>query len=320
MTTIGTELSELCGSRVLITGAAGMLGRGFSEALAPLGDQVTVHALSHERLDVTDRDAVMTCAALRPDIIAHCGGMALADECERDPAKAAAVHLDGTRNVGELAKACGARIAYPQSVFIFDGRHLPVTEETNPNPPMAYGRVKLEAERYLLSEVPGALVVRMAGFFGGDHKDKNFVGKFVRDLARGVQTGQSRIEVGDRIWQPTYTLDLARNTLLLLARHRRGVYHMGALGEATFYDVARVCADGLGLAEIVSIELCPSRLFDGDEPARRPHRMVTANLRLEREGLMRQRPWEDALREYLTRPWFDKFRRSAAAFVGRAAS
>ncbi|HEU4719857.1 MAG TPA: NAD(P)-dependent oxidoreductase [Gemmatimonadaceae bacterium] len=307
------ELRSLSGLRILVTGADGMLGRAFREAVAPLGETVTMHALAHAALDVTDRDAVLAYARYRPDVILHCGGLALADVCERDPARARAVHVGGTRNVAELARACGARVVYPQSVFIFDGREIPVTESTVPAPAIVYGTVKLEAERHLLAETEGALSVRMAGFFGGDDKDKNFVGKFVRELDAAVRAGQASIDVGERIWQPTYTLDLARNTLLLVAHRCSGVYHMGALGEATFLEVARVCVEELRLDDRIAVRPSAPEMFEAAEPARRPFRMVTANERLEREGLLRQRRWDVALRDYLARPWFDRFRAPLAA-------
>ncbi|MGH6894028.1 MAG: sugar nucleotide-binding protein, partial [Dongiaceae bacterium] len=170
--------------------------------------------------------------------------------------------------------------------------------------PMAYGRFKLEAEQRMLDLVPDALVVRMAGFFGGDDKDKNFVGQFTRRLADGLAEGISRIEAGDRVWQPTYTIDVARNALLLLALGKTGVYHMGALGEATFHDVAAACVEFLGLTSLMAIVPAPASVFATRELARRPVRMVTAMERLDREGLNRQRHWRVALREYLGRPYF----------------
>lgn len=307
------ELAPLRGARIVLTGAGGMLGRAFVEALEPLGDAVRVHAFPHEALDVTDEAAVLRLAALQPTIVLHCGGMSLADRCEREPELARRVHVEGTRHVGRLALASGARVFYPQSVFIFDGSELPVHEGTVPNPPFTYGRVKLEAERYLLSEVEGSLVVRMAGFFGGEERDKNFVGQFTRELERLLAAGETHYAVGDRVWQPTWTLDHARNTLLLLARGRKGIYNMGAKGEATFFDVATACVDALGLASRIAIEPRPAEGFVRQEPARRPARMLTANTRLEREGLDRMRPWRDALREYLARPYFDRLRRTELA-------
>lgn len=309
----GSELGALVGKSVVVTGADGMLGRAFVEALTPLRGDIQLHAFSCLQLDVTDLDAVLNKASLSADLILHCAGISLADRCEREPERARAVHVDGTRNVGRLARETGARVFYPQSVFIFDGRELPVTEETAPAPTLVYGRVKLEAERHLLATVPGSLVVRMAGFFGGDDKDKNFVGKFTLQLATMLASGPSTCEVGDRVWQPTYTLDHARNVLLLLALGREGIYHMGALGEASFFDVARACLEELGIADRIEVLPCSADQFDQREPARRPKRMVTANLRLDREGLSRQRPWREALAEYLARPYFDALRRKGCA-------
>ncbi len=296
------------GRRVLITGSDGMLGRAFVEALAPLGDAVTVRAYAHAALDVTDVAAVRACERDHPDVILHCAGLTSADLCEREPALARAVHVDGTRHVAALARATGARVFYSQSVFIFDGSVLPVTEATEPTPGLIYGRLKLEAERHLLDTVPGTLAVRLAGFFGGDEKDKNFVGQFTRTLRGMLADGQTHCEVGDRIWQPTYTFDHARNVLLILAHGGVGIYHMGALGEATFFDTAQACVDALGLTERVELRPCPAEVFSAAEAARRPHRMVTANERLDREGLNRQRPWRAALADYLGRPHFDALR------------
>jgi dTDP-4-dehydrorhamnose reductase len=300
-----SELLGLAGTTILISGADGMLGRAFREALSSV--PCTIVALDRAALDVTDRAAVLKQADRSPDFILHCAANVDADACERDPDECRRVQVGGTANIVELATRCGAGVFYPQSVFIFDGQHLPVTEDTTPAPVFAYGRYKLEAERVILREVPGALVVRMAGFFGGDDKDKNFVGKFTRHLRAMRSRNERRYEVGSRVWQPTYTLDLARNTLLLLAMKCSGVYHMGAHGEASFFEVASACVHSLGLTDRIELVAAEPELAL-NELARRPGRMVTATERLDREGLNRQRPWREALHEYLGRPCFDDLR------------
>ena len=298
------DLEALAEKTFLITGADGMLGRAFQECLGELDARVRVIALDREALDVTDRDAVLGWASARADFILHCAANVHADACERDPTACRAVQVCGTVNVALLTRETGARMYYPQSVFIFDGGVLPVTEETQAAPSMAYGRFKLEAEQRMLALVPDALVVRMSGFFGGEEKDKNFVGQFIRQLLDGLAEGISRIEAGNRIWQPTYTIDVARNALLLLALGKTGVYHMGSHGEATFHDLASACVEFLRLSSLMTIMPTPASVFATRELARRPMRMVTAMERLDREGLNRQRHWRDALREYLGRPYF----------------
>lgn len=282
-----------------------MLGRGFRDVLSSVPCNIV--ALDHRTLDVTDREAVLRQADAGPDLILHCAALVDADGCERDPERCRQVQVVGTAHIVELAGRCGARVFYPQSFLIFDGQQLPVTEDTVPAPGSAYARHKLEAEHRVLRDVSGALVVRMAGFFGGDEKDKNFVGKFTRHLRTMRARHERHYVVGSRIWQPTYTLDLARNTLLLLARQCTGLYNMGAAGEASFVDVASACVQFLGLEdEIELVAGDPSAALN--EAARRPPRLVLATERLDREGLNRQRPWRDALREYLARPFFDDLR------------
>jgi dTDP-4-dehydrorhamnose reductase len=302
------NLTSLRGLSVLITGADGMLGRAFAEAIQHLSPETRVDGRPRSALDVTDEEQVMQLTSERPDIIVHCAGLTNADECDRDPENARRVHLDGTRNVTRLASAVGAQILYPQSVFIFNGEELPVTEFTTPAPPFVYGLVKLEAEQHVLKHLETALVVRMAGFFGGDEKDKNFVGQFTRTLKDMLYTGETDICVGDRVWQPSYTLNLASNCLLLLARRCRGIYHMGSLGEATFYEVAVACVDSLGLSDRIQVTPSSSQPFERDEVARRPRRMVTRTDRLDAEELNRQGPWRESLHEYLQRPYFDPWR------------
>jgi dTDP-4-dehydrorhamnose reductase len=301
----------LSGERVLITGGDGMLARGFREVLAGCRN-AAVLALSRQELDITDRAAVQAARAWRPTIVVHCAALALADKCEREPEVARSVLVDGTRNVVDLCRSAGARLLFPQSVFIFDGRDLPVTEATEPFPPFIYGHLKLEAERLALEALTDALVIRMAGFFGGDERDKNFVGLFTRNLRRMLARGQSSCEVGDRIWQPTYTLDHARNSVFLLDRRCTGIYHMGSSGEASFYDVARACVEELRLQDVITIERCPAEIVAAGEPARRPLRMVTATVRLDREGLNLHRPWREGLGVYLARPYFADLRSQEA--------
>lgn len=305
------DLAALSHRTVLVTGAGGMLGSAFREVLETI-PHCRVVSLDRAALDVTDPVAVMALVRERPDVILHCAADVDADRCERDPDRCNAIQVGGTVNVIALAKATGARVVYPQSVFIFDGEELPVTERTTPNPLSAYGRAKWEAEQRLVAELPQSLVIRMAGFFGGDARDKNFVGKFTRQLMELVARHERTCEVGERIWQPTYTRDLAENTLFLLARGCVGVYHMGSLDEASFSEVASACIEDLGLSELMTVRVLSPAERMALERAPRPFRIITANARLRAEGLDRQRHWRVALKEYLSRPFFQARARAAA--------
>lgn len=307
------ELDPLAGRTILITGANGMLGTAFAGLLGRQRFGLTLHALGRNQLDVTDAKSVGEAAALEPDVIVHCAALVDMDRCEREPDHCRRSIVEGTAHVIELARRTGAQLVYPQSVFIYgESPEAPLTEEAHPAPRSGYGRAKLEAEQLVRADCPHALVIRMGGFFGGEERDKNFVGSFSRWLATRVAAGGERFEVGDRIWQPSFTEDLAANSLLLVAHEREGVYHMAAHGEATFFEVASQIVVALGLASRVRLIARPAAQFAARDSAPRPSRSAIDNARLRSEGLDRQRPWRDALAEYLSRPYFQALVPSAA--------
>ncbi len=285
--------------RVLITGAGGMLGSAFTTHC--MEKKYNTRALDHAALDVENRAAVRTQQKWSPDWIIHCAGIVNADFCEENRDACFKNHVEGTQHIVELAKTTGAKLLYPQSFLIFDGKENPITEETVPDPLSVYGEAKWEAEQRVRKELPDALVVRMGGFFGGEEKDKNFVGKFARHLKKCLDESIKEISIGKRVWQPTYTKDLAENCVLLLEHEKIGVYNMASHGEASFYDVASAMVEILGIDDKITIT--PST-DEYKENAKRPDRAVMENRRLQEEGLDRMRGWKDALGEYLSQKYF----------------
>src|SRR3990172_6575594 len=93
-------MSEL----VYITGAAGMVGSSLEPHLRALGYEVKASDIrtrrSHERLDVTDSDAVSrTLNAIRPSIVVHLAAETDVDLCEAQEKRAYLVNVLGTQNV-----------------------------------------------------------------------------------------------------------------------------------------------------------------------------------------------------------------------------
>lgn len=295
---------------ILITGGGGMLGTAFAE-VAGAGPRFVPHALPHSALDVRDAAAVMNCAdRVAGGWIVHCAAMVDVKGCATDPGTARAVIVEGTRNVAALAKASGARLLFPQSFLIYGGGDGLIEESTPPAPLSLYGALKLEAETVVLDMLDDPLVIRMAGFFGGGALDKNFVGRIIPAMHRAMMRGETVFPVGDRVWQPTWTRDLAENALHLMQLDATGAYQMGSHGEATFHEVAAEIATALGWTGRLRVEPVASALVAQEEtgPERRPDRAVLACERLRREGRDLQRDWRATLNAYLTHPHFDQYR------------
>jgi len=298
---------------ILVTGGGGMLGSAIAE-LAATSPHFVPHALSRGELDVRDAAAVMKYADLvAGGWIVHCAAMVDVRACATDPDAARTVIVEGTRNIAALARTSGARLVFPQSFLIYgDGDGL-IEETTPPAPLSLYGALKLEAEAAALETLENPLVIRMAGFFGGGPIDKNFVGRIIPAMHRAMTNGETVFPVGDRVWQPTWTRDLAENTLHLMHLNADGCYQMASHGKATFHEVAAEIATALGWNGRLRVEPVASALVANDEtgPERRPDRAVMACERLRREGRDLQRDWRATLNAYLTHPHFDQYRTGA---------
>lgn len=298
---------------LLVTGGRGMLGAALAIEAAGFA-QFAVHAPGRDELDVRDPAAVDRLAdRVAGGWIVHCAARVDVEGCAREPGEARRTIVDGTANVVALARAAGARFCYPQSFLTYDGAVNPIAEDEVPRPLSFYGELKLEAERLVTAAIPDATIVRMAGFFGGEAADKNFVGRIIPAMHARMLAGETRFEVGDRVWQPTWTRDLAFNTLHLIARGIGGSVQMACHGEATFAAIAHEIVLALGWRHRFEIVPVSAAAVAGSELGRRPDRAVLACTRLRAERLDLQRDWRSTLHAYLAHPFFDRYRLEPAA-------
>ncbi len=293
---------------ILVTGGQGMLGREFAAVAAQHGGG-SIESPGKNELDVRDAAALM---ARMPQVaggwVVHCAARVDVEGCARDPETARAVIVDGTRNAVALAKAAGARLFYPQSFLVYDGASNPILDTETPRPLSLYGQLKYEAEQIIRNAMDDALIVRMAGFFGGEGKDKNFIGRIIPVMYAAMQRGEHVFQVGDRVWQPTWTRDLAFNSFHLMLSGASGIWQMASHGQATFAEIAQEIIVALGWSERFAIEAVDATLVAQSELGRRPDVAVLACARLRNEGMDLQRDWRSTLHAYLRHPFFNQYR------------
>jgi dTDP-4-dehydrorhamnose reductase len=295
-------------TRFLVTGGKGMLGCDFARQLTLLPG-CEVRAPGKDELDVRDPAALMA----QKDWVAggwvvHCAARVDVEGCAREPEAARETMVEGTRNAVALAKAAGARLFYPQSFLVYDGAANPIPEAEIPRPLSFYGELKYDCERLVLAELQDALIVRMAGFFGGEEADKNFVGRIIPAMFAAIERGERRFQIGDRVWQPTWTRDLAENACQLMLKDARGTYQMACHGSASFAELGQEIVAALGWQHRLTIEPVSAAAVSGSELGRRPDVAVLSCERLREERMDLQRDWRSTLHAYLRHPFFDKYR------------
>jgi dTDP-4-dehydrorhamnose reductase len=275
--------------RILVTGAAGMLGH----ALVPvLEKDHEVVGLTRRDCDLGDESAVQKIFQVqKPDMVVHLAAYTDVDGCELDPDKARAGNELATLHVAKATKSVGATLLYTSTDYVFDGRaSSPYPEDAQTNPLSVYGKTKLMGERYVQEIVERCLIVRTSWLYGP--AGKNFVSTILR-LAG--ESSELRI-VNDQRGSPTYTRHLAQKLSELISTREFGIYHITAQGNCTWFEFARNIVELCGFQ---GIQVLPISSSECARPAPRPAYSVLANQRLSslRIGLLPH--WQEGLESYL---------------------
>ncbi len=269
----------------LITGAAGMLGTDLVAAL----DGRNVVALGRTELDVTDLDAVRAAVAGH-SVVINSAAYTRVDDAESDEAAALAVNGTGAGNLAIATAETGARLIQYSTDYVFDGSATtPYSEDTVIHPVTAYGRTKAVGERLAVAANPaGTYILRTAWLYG--RHGSNFASTMLR-LA-GEHSTVSVIT--DQVGQPTWTADLAAQTVALLdADAPVGVYHATNSGQASWFEFAKAIFETAGLD---ASRVLPTDSSVFVRPAPRPAYSVLGHDRWAAAGLRPMRPWREALR------------------------
>jgi dTDP-4-dehydrorhamnose reductase len=288
--------------RILITGAAGMLGtdarRIFSEqghhVFATDIEPMAVHGIV--ALDITDAHAVRTLfAELQPELVFHSAAYTNVDGCERDPDLAYKANSLGAWTVASAAEAFGATLVVVSTDFVFDGtQRSPYTEFDAPNPISHYGASKLAGENLARSSCRRCYVVRTSWLYGVHGKNFPYT---VISLAK---TKPELPIVADQFGTPTYTVDLVNAISEIISTGLYGVYHVSNQGETSWEGFAKAILAKTNLAHVPVVPITSSDYAQRfGSPTKRPAYSVLRPYALELMGHDILRPWEDALDAFL---------------------
>lgn len=286
--------------RILITGAAGGLGRALQERLAKPGlslaprypGPVEVSAFTREQLDVARRDQVaQRIQEFRPDIVLSAAGQTHIDLCESYQWEAFLVNRDGSEHVARESHRLGALPVYFSTDLVFDGgKKQPYSEEDPPNPISVYADTKLAGELGMMSHAPRHLILRTGWLYG--HSGKHFL----RALQTGMTPGEILFGYDDHRAQPTLVDDFIEALFHLLRNDKTGTFHVANSGAGTQYEALR---EAVTMSGVTNVEVRPIQHAVGGRQAMRPSYSVLNCAKLEQAG-HRMRPWPEALMEWMS--------------------
>jgi dTDP-4-dehydrorhamnose reductase len=278
--------------KILLIGALGMLGRDLQPILSARHEVI---GRDVQDLDITDPvQTEKEIRLLRPSVVINIAAFTDVDGCESQRGRAFSVNDDGAGHVARACRLAGARLIHLSTDYVFDGTsQVPYSEEALPNPINVYGESKLQGEK-AVQEVEGNHLILRTAWLYGKH-GKNFVDTILR-LAS--QQEELRV-VDDQRGSPTFTRDLSRAIAQLLDKDVRGVLHVTNSGSCSWFEFAekilatkRIPGGKIRVVPISSREL--------DRPARRPYNSLLDCSRFQKLTGGKMRPWDEALRDYLS--------------------
>jgi dTDP-4-dehydrorhamnose reductase len=275
-------------TRLLVTGAAGMLGhRVVADARARGWDVLGIDLPEADLTDYGQTEDVVV--DVSPDTVIHCAAWTDVDGAEEREPLALKVNRDASANVAAAAASVGARIVAVSTDYVFDGTLTgrPYVESDPTAPLGAYGRTKRAGEEAVIGHNPDHAIARTAWLFGAG-------GKSFPDTMLKLGAERDAVAVvTDQVGSPTWTGHLSPALLDLAVARATGIFHTAGGGQCSWHELTVELYRAAGVACAVN----ETTAAEFRRPAPRPAWSVLAT---ERDETPRLPPWQEGLAGFLS--------------------
>ncbi len=284
--------------KILVTGCNGQLGRAIRAEYA--GDAVefiltdVVAGEGVTALDITKIDEVLALVEqTKPDVIINCAAHTNVDACEKEWDAAYRINAIGPRNLSIAAAKTDAKMIHVSTDYVFAGDGTqPYTEFDAPDPVSAYGKTKLEGERFV-KEFAGKYFIFRTAWLYGDGKN------FVKTMLRLSESHDEVSVVCDQQGSPTSAVELARAIRHFEPTENYGVFHATCEGDTNWADFAEAVFARAGKATKVCHVTSEEYARMNPASAKRPAYSILDNYMMRLTDGYRMADWESALDEYM---------------------
>jgi len=292
-------------SRILITGASGLVGAHLFARLERAGHIVTGSFCENGgrvpvmdprsslmALDLSEPSSIEQAFRLaRPETVIHAAALSDLGYCEQHPDEAQRVNVDATVELAALCRRAGARFIHCSSDQVFDGERGGYSEGDPARPLHVYGRTKREAEQRVAEACPGATALRLALVLGASPSGTRSASE---QIVGALRDGRRVRLFTDEFRTPVLVDEVARTIQALLARDGPDVLHVAGPERISRFALGQLIARTAGL-DAGCIE--PARRADAPRSPERPRDLSLSTERLRSLGFPPHPALEAALRD-----------------------
>lgn len=275
----------------LITGYNGQLGFDLKKELLKDGvseDEILI--IDVDNMDITNKEEVFKIfSKYKPKYIFHCAAWTNVDLAEENYDLCYKVNVIGTKNIVDEAKKYGSKIVYISTDYVFDGTKKGLYEVSDKvNPQSVYGKTKYEGEE-LVRLYPKHFIIRTSWVFGINGKN------FVKTMLNLADSGKTVLNVvADQFGSPTYTVDLAKELVMMMKTEKYGTYHVNNEGYCSWAEFAEYIFKTNN--KDVKVNRITSEEYK--TKAKRPLNSRLSKKSLDEASFDRLPTWEDAICRY----------------------
>jgi len=273
---------------ICIVGANGQLGKEFYNYLTKIEYKNFVGFDSS--LDITNKDSIKTLKFVScnddmraVDVIINCAAynnVYAPEDNEKEKNKCFKTNALGPKYLAEFCNKEKIKLIHFSTNYVFEDSRRTMksyTEFDTINPFLFYGFSKLCGEKFIKECIPGnSIILRTAWLFS----KKGALIKMIEDYEKSKDI----LKIAGAIGNPTYTLDLVKQTLFLIENEANGLYNCVNAGNTTKKQYIDK-----------TIELINSKV-ETETKCVGPS-MPLNHFMLKMENLNIMRPWEDAIED-----------------------
>ncbi len=284
--------------KILVTGCNGQLGRAIRKEYKDAGVRFINTDVKESEgivaLDISDINQVMELIkSEKPDVIINCAAHTNVDACETQWDLAYKINAIGPRNLSIAANEVNAKMIHVSTDYVFEGNgEMPYKEFDIPNPVSAYGKTKLEGEKFVQQFANKYFILRTAWLYG---EGKNFV----KTMLQLAETHDEVSVVCDQVGTPTSAVELAKMIHYLEETDNYGLFHATCEGDTNWAAFAEEIFKLAG--KNVRVNHVTSEQYAQMNPtsANRPAYSILDNYMLRLTSDYKMADWKEALKVYM---------------------
>lgn len=254
------------------------LQKAFPDAVIKIYSQSIGEDINLNTINICDKKTLkQNLFDFAPNVIINCVAMTDVDGCEVEKKLSRDLNTILVENLTNISKILEAHFITFSTDFIFNGKKGLYDEDDRPEPLSFYGKTKLAAENYVVTNYNKYTIIRTNLVFGYSKTNKpSFVGWLYDSLSTNKE-----INIVESLWgNPTHSIDLAEGVIRAIQKKSYGIYNISGGTYNNRYELALEVAKYLNkdVNLIKKIDL-----KDLKQKAHRPEKGGLSNSKAEKE-------------------------------------